>query len=131
MGRWVADWRRALKGVDPKVKREAARDLAQSQARSTFAAVANEFLADHVDGQRSASQVRAVFKNELLPVFGKRPITAISSEEAARCIKTIARTRPYQARHAQACYRSFLAGRSGSMPMAWRFRHAPGFPQKI
>jgi hypothetical protein len=102
-----ADARAALldisRGVDPKAKREAARDLAQNQARSTFAAVAKEFLDDHVAGQKAAKQVRAIFKNVLIPVFGKRSITAISSDEAARCIKTIAKTRPYQARHAQAC----------------------------
>jgi hypothetical protein len=61
--------------------------------------VATEFLADHVSSLRFAREVDAAFKNELLPVFGKRSIGAISDAEIARLLKGIAKDRPYQARH--------------------------------
>lgn len=73
------------RGIDPKAE--------------TFTALATEFLADHVSSLRSAREVEAAFKNELLPVFGKRSIGAISDAEIARLLKGIAKDRPYQARH--------------------------------
>jgi len=36
------------RGIDPKAKREAVREAEAQSARETFAAVAKEFLADHV-----------------------------------------------------------------------------------
>ena len=71
-------------GVDPKVKWAAQREAEAQSTRTVFAAVAKEFLADHVAGLRSANQVRAIFKNELIPVFGKRPIAEISDQDIAR-----------------------------------------------
>jgi Arm DNA-binding domain len=59
------------RGIDPKAKREAAEQAEVQSARETLAAVAKDFLADHVSGLRSAREVEAAFKNEILPVFGK------------------------------------------------------------
>jgi integrase len=87
-------------GVDPKVSWAAQREAEAQSTRTVFAAVAKEFLADHVAGLRSANQVRAIFKNELIPVFGKRPVAEISDQDIARLVKSISKTRPYQARHA-------------------------------
>jgi hypothetical protein len=102
------------RGIDPKAKREAARQAKTQAARETFAAVAKEFLTDHVSGLRSAREVEAAIRNELLPVFGKMPIAGISDADIARLLKGIAKTRPYMARHvlskffrwatAQRCY---------------------------
>jgi hypothetical protein len=55
------------RGIDPKAKREAAQQAEAQAARETFAAVAKEFLADHVSGLRSAREVEAAFQNELFP----------------------------------------------------------------
>ena len=96
------------RGIDPKAKRAAAREADEQTARETFAAVAKEFLADHVSSLRSAREVEAAFKNELLPVFGKRSIGAISDAEIARLLKGIAKDRPYQARHIFAYLSKFL-----------------------
>src|SRR5580704_2075473 len=83
------------RGIDPKAKREAAQQAKAQAARETFAAVAKEFLADHVSGLRSAREVEAAFKSELFPVFGKRSITHISDADIARLLKAIAKNRPY------------------------------------
>ena len=53
------------RGIDPKAKREAAKEAETKVARETFAAVAQEFLADHVATLRSAHDVEAAFKNVL------------------------------------------------------------------
>ena len=87
------------RGIDPKAKREAAEQAEVQSARETLAAVAKDFLADHVSGLRSAREIEAAFKNEILPVFGNKPIGDVSDIDVARLIKTIAKDRPYQARH--------------------------------
>jgi integrase len=96
------------RGIDPKAKREAAHQAEATAARETFAAVAKDFLADHVSALRSSREVEAAFRNELLPVFGKRPIAGISDAEIARVLKGIAKTRPYMARHVFAYLSKFF-----------------------
>ena len=96
------------RGIDPKAKREAAQQAKAIAARETFAAVAKEFLADHVSGLRSAREVEAAFKNELIPVLGKMPIADISDIEIARLLKVIAKSRPYMARHVFAYLSKFF-----------------------
>ena len=96
------------RGIDPKAKREAAQQAEAIAARETFAAVAKDFLADHVVRLRSAREVEAAFRNELLPVFGKMPIAGISDAEIARLLKGVAKTRPYMARHVFAYLSKFF-----------------------
>ena len=96
------------RGIDPKAKREAAQQAKAQAERETFAAVAKEFLADHVSGLRSSREVEAAFQNELFPVFGKKPIADISDADIARLLKAIAKTRPYMARHVFAYLSKFF-----------------------
>ncbi len=96
------------RGIDPKAKREAAQQAEATAARETFAAVAKEFLADHVSGLRSAREVEAAFRSELFPVFGKKPIADISDVDIARLLKGIAKSRPYMARHVFAYLSKFF-----------------------
>lgn len=70
--------------------------------------MAAAFLADHVSRLRSARGIEAIFKNEILPVFGKRPITEISDADVARMLKAIAKTRPALGRNAQANLTKFF-----------------------
>ncbi|MDQ6869841.1 MAG: tyrosine-type recombinase/integrase [Pseudomonadota bacterium] len=96
------------RGIDPKAKREAAQQAQATAARETFAAIAKDFLADHVSKLRSAHDVEAAFQNKLFPVFGKMPIAGISDAEIARMLKGIANTRPYMARHVFAYLSKFF-----------------------
>ncbi|WP_175492690.1 tyrosine-type recombinase/integrase [Methylocapsa palsarum] len=97
------------RGIDPKAAREAAKEAETQAARETFSALAKEFLADHVSSLRSAREVEAAFKNELLPVFGKKPIAEISDVDIVRLVKGISKDRPYQARHIFAYLSKFFA----------------------
>jgi integrase len=96
------------RGIDPKAKREAAQQAEATAARETFAAVAKDFLADHVSKLRSAREVEAAFRNKLLPVLGKMPIAGISDAEIARLAKGVAKTSPYMARHVFAYLSKFF-----------------------
>jgi integrase len=96
------------RGIDPKAKREAARVADEQAARETFAAVAKDFLVDHVSSLRSAREVEAAFQNELIPILGKRQIAGISDADIARLLKAIAKNRPYMARHVFAYLSKFF-----------------------
>jgi integrase len=95
------------RGIDPKAKREAAKEAEAKAARETFAAVAHEFLADHVAKLRSAHDVEAAFKNELIPILGERPVADVLDVEVTRLLKDVAKDRPYQARHLYAYLNKF------------------------
>jgi integrase len=95
------------RGIDPKAKREAAKQADAQAVRETFAAVAKEFLADHVSSLRSAHDVEAAFQNKIIPVLGKKPVAGISDAEIARLLKDIAKTRPYMARNVYAYLSKF------------------------
>lgn len=98
-----ADARAAIldisRGIDPKAKREAAKEADVQAAKQTFGAVAKDFFEDHVAGLRSAAEVEAAFRREILPSFGKRPVASITDLEIAKLLKAVAKDRPYQARH--------------------------------
>jgi integrase len=134
------DARKALsKGQDPKVIAEAAR-RAQAEAEreaavGTFAVIAEKFDEYYRNtpgrGQqmrRRASDVSAVIKRELVPVWGERPVREITTDEVLSVITAI-RVRggaqatpgsrrtsggPYAARHAFAAARLLFKWAQGA-----------------
>jgi integrase len=90
-------------GVDPKVKREA-REAAEAIAiADTFAAVAEEFIAKHVSKLRSGKHAEGAIRRELIPVFGKKPISSITRRDIVHLLETIVESGRHQsARHALA-----------------------------
>jgi hypothetical protein len=55
------------KGIDPFEKKEAQHRAEAEQKANTFAVVVTQFLTRHVCKLRSAADVEAVVKRELLP----------------------------------------------------------------
>jgi integrase len=96
-------------GVDPREKRKAAARARVQEARSTFAAVAADYLLDHAAELRSRRDIEGAFKNHLLPAFGKRSITEISEQDCARLIKSIAKKHPTLAHHVRAYLSGFFS----------------------
>ena len=70
--------------------------------------MAQEFLADHVATLRSAHDVEAAFKNELIPILGEKPVADVSDLEVTRLLKAVAKDQPYQARHLYAYLSKFF-----------------------
>jgi integrase len=94
------EWRRLIgRGVDPQVQEERDRQSVLRQQCITFSAVAEDFIRDKLPSERKGKETEQDIRRELLPKWGKRPITDITSLEVRNLVKAI-RDRhgtPYQA----------------------------------
>jgi integrase len=76
-------------GVDPRVRKaEEARREAAKQA-SSFAAVAETFIARHVASKRTARNIEAIVRRELIGRWSNRPITDIRRADVIALIDEI------------------------------------------
>ena len=68
------------------------------QRRNTFAAVAEDFIADKLPGERKGRECERDIRRELLPLWAKRPIAEITPQDVRAIIKAAKdRGAPYQA----------------------------------
>jgi integrase len=91
-GEWIA------RGVDPRDEEVRLRKEAETAAAlavtHSFLAVAEEFIARGLRGQRKAATVAREIRTELVPHWGLRPITEITRADVARLIgKIVTRSR--------------------------------------
>jgi len=87
-------------GVDPRERERAAEIRRQREKQTTFAVVAEAWLADGIRGQRKAAEVRTDVRREFVRPWGKRPITDIATIDVATIIKAkAAEGHPAQARN--------------------------------
>lgn len=92
-------WRNLIKrGIDPADQEERERQAALRNQRTTFAAVAADFIKDKLPAERKGREVERDLRREFLPLWGKRPITEITPLDARNLVKTVVdRGAPYQA----------------------------------
>jgi integrase len=76
-------------GVHPRDEEARTRKIADTVAGTTFKAVAEEFIARHLPGQRKARRVEREIRHELIPHWGTLPITAITRRHVAELIENI------------------------------------------
>lgn len=96
----AADWKRLLKrGIDPADEEARQRAAEQRRRANTFAAVAQDFIAEKLPGERRGRDVERDIRRDLLPAWGARPITEIIDDEVAALIKAKAKKAPVQARN--------------------------------
>jgi integrase len=87
-------------GIDPKETARQEKLQQQRSKRTTFAAVAEDWLADVVRGkQRKAYEVEADVKREFIPRWGHRPITEITAADVRDAIRQVKARAPAQARN--------------------------------
>lgn len=77
-------------GVDPREARRVRAEETERQRKNTFAAVAERFIEEHVSKLRSKKYGEAEIRRHLIKHWGKRPITAITSDDVGERIKAIA-----------------------------------------
>jgi integrase len=81
---------RALQGgIDPREKAAEARRRAAAEQASTFAAVAEVFIARHVASKRTARSIESIIRRELIPRWGERPIANITRADVIALIDEI------------------------------------------
>jgi integrase len=87
----------AAKGISPKEREEEERRKAQADRRNTFAAVAEEFIADHAKNLRTRGEMQRMINVDLLPAWGDKPIGSISRADVKALLREKARTAPIAA----------------------------------
>src|SRR5262249_15520049 len=76
-------------GVDPRARKAAEARAKVAKQASTFAAVAEEFIARHVVSKRTARDIEALIRRELIPRGGERPIADIRRADITALIDEI------------------------------------------
>jgi integrase len=98
------------RGIDPKQKKEAQARADAHRRANSFAPITEEFIARHVAKLRSAPEVEAAIRRELIGRWGGRPITEINRRDIVRALEETADSgRPYAA-HKLFSYASKLFG---------------------
>jgi integrase len=76
-------------GVDPRARKAEEVRRAAAEKASTFAAVAEAFISRHVATRRTAREIEARIRRELIPRWGERPIASITRGEVIALIDEI------------------------------------------
>jgi integrase len=92
-------WRKLIaRGIDPQIQEERDRRAALRQQRTTFAAVAEDFIRDKLPGERKGREVELEIRREFLPRWSRRPVSEITAQDVRDVVKAAKdRGAPYQA----------------------------------
>jgi integrase len=95
----AGQWRNLIKGgIDPQIQDERQRQAALRQQRTTFTAVAEDFIKDKLPAERKGREVELEIRREFLPRWGDRPVTEITALDVRNVVKAVKdRGAPYQA----------------------------------
>jgi integrase len=86
-------------GKHPREARKVSTEAAERQGKNTFAAVAEEFITQHVTKLRSKSRTEAEIRRYLIVRWGDRPISTISADDVGELIRQIVHDgKPHMAR---------------------------------
>jgi len=77
-------------GVDPRARKAEEARIAAAAEASTFGAVTEAFIIRHVVSKRTAREIERRIRRELVPRWGKRPITSITRADVIAVIDDIA-----------------------------------------
>ena len=93
-------WRKLIfKGLDPAEQEERDRQATLRKQRTTFTAVAEDFIKARLGKERKGREVERDIRRDLIPKWGRRPITEISRSEIRHLIEDKAQDAPAQARN--------------------------------
>jgi integrase len=94
------DWLRLIeRRIDPQAHEEQQQRTAERERQNTFAAVAEDFIANKLPSERKGREVERDIRREFIPAWGKRPITEITARDVRDLIRAKARTVKPQARN--------------------------------
>lgn len=93
------DWLELIRqGKDPKDEGERLQRAELRNRANSFAAVAEDFIADKLPGERKGREVEKDIRREFLPALGRRPIAEITPLDVRAIVKAAKdRGAPYQA----------------------------------
>jgi integrase len=86
-------------GIDPKEQEQRQRLAEQHNRKNTFAAVAEDFIAEKLPDERKGREVERDIRRQFMPAWGGLPITEVTDAHVLTLIKAKKRTAPAQARN--------------------------------
>jgi integrase len=86
-------------GKDPRAVEREAKAEAQCRQRTTFAAVAEDFIRDKLPGERNGGRVAQDLRRDLLPPWGGKPVTEITDLDVLNLVRAKKAKAPAQARN--------------------------------
>jgi integrase len=84
-------------GKDPRAIEHQAEIEAQRRQRTTFAAVAEDFIADKLPHERGGRKIERAMRRDLLPIWGGKPITEITEADVLSLVRAKKTKTPAQA----------------------------------
>jgi integrase len=79
----------AERGIDPEVAKKQ-RETEEARSRAvTFAAVAEDFIAEDLAGKRRGAADAREIRREVVPIWGKRPIAEIQRDDVVELVEAI------------------------------------------
>ena len=96
-------------GTDPKVEAERAKRVELAKQRTTFAAVAEDYIARALKEQRTRKVIERDIRKQLIEPWGKRPITEITRDDMISLVEAIADRTPAYAHTAYGNARGLFA----------------------
>jgi hypothetical protein len=75
------------------------RETEQRRQQNSFAAVAEDFIAEKLPSERKGKEAERNIRREFLPMWGKRPITDVTELDAIGMVKAKGHAAPAQARN--------------------------------
>jgi integrase len=98
-------------GTDPRDEKRKAKADAAERGRDTVARLAALFLEQHARRKtrpNSWQQAEGLFRREILPAWGNRPITDIRKRDTVSLVEAVAVTRPVMANRLLTCLSRFF-----------------------
>ena len=94
------EWRRLLReGIDPQAEADRRKGEEGKAVKATFAAVAEEYIRDHVVKKRKGAEVARDIRREFIARWGARPIASITRGDVIAMVREVKARAPYQARN--------------------------------
>jgi integrase len=107
----AAAMEQVAKGTDPRDEKRKARAEAAERGRDTVARLAALFLEQHARRKtrpNSWQQAEGLFRREIVPAWGNRPITDIRKRDVVDLVEAVAVTRPVMANRLLTCLSRFF-----------------------
>jgi integrase len=104
------DWLKLIeKGIDPQVEQQTQRLKEQRRRKNTFAAVAEDFIAEKLPKERRGRDAERDLRNVFIAEWAGRPITELTDLDVLGVIKAKAKEGPVYARNLLALLKRFFA----------------------
>src|SRR5690606_34485457 len=84
-------------GRDPKEEERRAQEQERRSRRTTFAAVAEDFIEQKLASERKGREVERDIRRDLITALGDKPITEVTPQDVRFVVIAVKKRGPYQA----------------------------------